>query len=294
MATPYVPRPYHIDTQHDGTEHLAINNTFTRRLLTRLALHTTAKFYKRDGLCVPISKHKIVKTGRRVHLTEAATMRYLAEKTTIPLPKVYCSFLHKNMAYVVMERVQGEHLATAWENLSEKSREDVYAQLRSIFQELHSLTPPPGTGVESCVGGSLFDSRIPRGDPRFGPFKTIQDFHYWLRHDFELDALKDREKDQDWHDTADMIRQQDGPWPPPKFAHGDINPSNILVRDGKVVSIIDWEFSGWYPHYWEYASAWFGNIIREQWQGMLENFLDRPSPEEFKMEEVRHRWWGEW
>lgn len=32
---------------HKGTEHLAINNTRTRRLLIRLALRTTAKLYKR-------------------------------------------------------------------------------------------------------------------------------------------------------------------------------------------------------------------------------------------------------
>jgi len=293
MASLYVPPEYHIETQHNGTEHLAINNTFVRRFLTRLALHTTAKFYSRDGLCIPISKHKIVKTGRRIHLTEGATMRYLAERTTIPVPKVYCSFLHKNRAYIVMERIQGEEIPRAWKSMSEETIEGVFAQLRGILQELRSLTPSPGTGVESCVGGSLYDSRIPRGNPRFGPFKTIQDFHFWLRKDLKPEDLKDRKKDQDWHDLQEMIKRQDKPWPPPKFTHGDLNPFNILVREGKVVGIIDWEFSGWYPHYWEYTSAWFGNVTRTEWQGMLSRFIDRPHPEEFKMEEVRNKWWGE-
>ena len=57
--------------------------------------------------------------------------------------------------------------------MSEETIGDVFAQLRGIFQELRSLTPPLGTGVESCVGGSLYDSRLPRGNARFGPFKTI-------------------------------------------------------------------------------------------------------------------------
>ena len=82
MAHPYIPPEYNIDAQHDGTEHLAINNTWLRRFLTRLALHTTAKFYSRDGLCVPVSKHEIVKTGFRIHLTEGATLKYLAENAT--------------------------------------------------------------------------------------------------------------------------------------------------------------------------------------------------------------------
>ncbi|OAL48375.1 hypothetical protein IQ07DRAFT_100072 [Pyrenochaeta sp. DS3sAY3a] len=78
-------------------------------------------------------------------------MRYLAENTAIPVPKVYCSFLHKNRAYIVMERFQGEELPRAWKSLSEESLENVFRQLRVIFQELRSLKPPPGTGVESCT-----------------------------------------------------------------------------------------------------------------------------------------------
>ena len=71
-----------------------------------------------------------------------------------------------------------------------------------------------------------------------------------------------------------MIKQLDGPWPTPKFTHGDLNTFDILVREGKVVGLIDWEFSGWYPHYWEYTSAWFGSVMKTQWQGLLEDFLD--------------------
>lgn len=292
MAHPYVPPEYNVEAQHDGTEHLAINNTRLRRFLTRLALRTTAKFYSRDGLCVPISKHKIVKTGFRVHLTEGATLKYLAENTAIPVPRVYCSFLHRNRAYIVMERIQGDELPTVLKTISQESLESVFSQLRKMLRELRALTPP-STGVESCVGGSLYDSRIPRGNPRFGPFKTIQDFHFWLRRDLKPEDLQDRERDQDWHDLQEMMNRQDGPWPPPVFTHGDLNPFNILVREGNVVGIIDWEFSGWYPHYWEFTSAWFGNITRIGWQSKLDQFLDRPHPEEFKMEEVRNKWWGE-
>ncbi|PSN60500.1 kinase-like protein [Corynespora cassiicola Philippines] len=277
MPPSYCQPRHNIETQHNGAAHLAINNTFIRRFLTRIALHTTAKFYSGDGLCVPISKHKIVKTGRRIHLTEGATMRYLAEKTTIPVPKVYCSFLHKNRAYIVMERIQGEELPKAWKSLSEESVEKILSQLKRILQELRSLTPPPGTGVESCVGGSLYDSYI--------SWKSTRDLN--------PGDLEDREKNQDWHDLQEMMSQQDGPWSPPTFTHGDLNPFNILVRDGKVVGIVDWEFSGWYPHYWEYTSAWFGNVTRTEWQGMLDRILDRPRPEEFRMEEVRNKWWGE-
>lgn len=220
-------------------------------------------------------------------------MKYLAENTTLPIPKVYCSFVHKKRAYIVMERIQGEELPKVLRSMSEESIKAVLSQLRKFFQELRALEPSPGTGVESCVGGSLYDSRIRHKQLRFGPFKTIQEFHFWLRRGLKPEDLKDREKDQDWHDLQDMMNKQDGPWPPPRFTHGDINPFNVLVRDGNVVGIIDWEFSGWYPHYWEYTSAWFGNVTRTEWQSRLDRILDRPHPEVFMVEEVRNKWWGE-
>jgi aminoglycoside phosphotransferase (APT) family kinase protein len=192
-----------------------------------------------------------------------------------------------------MERIPGEELLKVWSGMSEEIMEGVFAQLKRIFQELRALKPLQGTGVESCAGGSLYDSRIPYGKPRFGPFKTIQRFRSWLRRDLKPEDLKDREKDQDWHDLQDMMSKQDGPFPPLCFTHGDLNPFNILVREGNVVGIIDWEFPGWYPHYWEHTSAWFGNVTKTEWQGKLDQILDKPHPEVLKMEEVRNKWWGE-
>ncbi|EEP82878.1 conserved hypothetical protein [Uncinocarpus reesii 1704] len=283
-----------METTHEGTEHLAINNTFVRRFLTLLALNTTARFRSWNGVCIPISRHKIVKTGPFVHLTEAATMKFVSENTSIPVPKVYCSFVRKNRAYIVMERIRGDEIPRAWKKLSEESRQKMFDQLKTMVQELRALIPPPGTGVQSCVGGSLCDARIPRPKARFGPFKTIQEFHVWLREDFQP-SKKDKgtSSDQDWEDIEKMVAQQDGPWPPPVFTHCDLNPFNILVREGKVVGIIDWEFAGWYPHYWEYTSAWFGNITKAGWQRELDKFID-PTPNEFKMEVTRHKYWGEW
>lgn len=116
MANPYFNPANDYEAQHEGSKALAINNTFIRRFLTRLALHTTAKFFHRNGPCVPISKHKILKTGYSVHLTEAVTMKYIAQYTSIPVPKVYCSFIHRKRAYIIMERIRSENLADAWQN----------------------------------------------------------------------------------------------------------------------------------------------------------------------------------
>jgi thiamine kinase-like enzyme len=39
-----------------------------------------------------------------------------------------------------------------------------------------------------------------------------------------------------------------------KFTHGDLHTSNIMITCSKpyrVIALIDWEQSGWFPEYWE-------------------------------------------
>jgi thiamine kinase-like enzyme len=33
------------------------------------------------------------------------------------------------------------------------------------------------------------------------------------------------------------------------FTHADFRPDNIMIKDGHVTGIIDWEMSGWYPEH---------------------------------------------
>lgn len=191
-----------------------------------------------------------------------------------------------------MERIRGDALPNAWGRLPELSRQKVYSQLKAMIQELRALEPSPGTGVQSCVGGELFDSRITRC-PTFGPFKTIQDFHFWLRDGLTPAAgARHNIEESEWRDIEKMVAMQDASWPPPVFTHGDLNPANIIVRGDKVIGIIDWEFAGWYPHYWEYTSAFYGNVTRTDWRDAIDQFLE-PFPAELEMEGTRNRWWGE-
>jgi thiamine kinase-like enzyme len=105
-------------------------------------------------------------------------------------------------------------------------------------------------------------------------------------------GAKHNVEDGEWQDIKKMAAMQDAPWPPPVFTHGDLNPANIMLRGDKVVGIIDWEFAGWYPKYWEYTSAYYGNVTRTDWQDAFDQFLE-PFPAELEMEQTRNRWWGE-
>lgn len=47
----------------------------------------------------------------------------------------------------------------------------------------------------------------------------------------------------------------------PMFTHGDFQRKNIVIRftgdmkDELDLVLLDWEFAGWYPSYWEYSRA---------------------------------------
>lgn len=57
------------------------------------------------------------------------------------------------------------------------------------------------------------------------------------------------------------------------FTHGDLRPDNIIVKDGRITGIIDWEMSGWYPDYWEFAKAFYVEHFANDWASHLLSIL---------------------
>ena len=37
------------------------------------------------------------------------------------------------------------------------------------------------------------------------------------------------------------------------------------MNKGEIAAIIDWEFGGWYPEYWEYTKAYFSLMNMPDW-----------------------------
>ncbi|KAF2675419.1 kinase-like protein [Microthyrium microscopicum] len=262
-----------------------INNTFIRRVLTLLAYKLLRRLRPQHGVVLFASKTICIKSGSFTSLTEASTLKFIAKNTSIPVPKVHCSFVHKERTFLVLERISGVTLASVWQDLSQESKDKILVQVKDYIKELRSLNYPKTIGIANVDGGLLSDGRVPGGSPQFGPFETIQEFHRFLRAGLTREAGYEPEVDH-------MMELQDGPWPQPVFTHGDLSSLNILVQGDKVVGIIDWETSGWYPSYWEYTTACQVNMRNLFWREQIDLFLD-PMPTELEMERVRQKYLGD-
>jgi aminoglycoside phosphotransferase (APT) family kinase protein len=65
------------------------------------------------------------------------------------------------------------------------------------------------------------------------------------------------------------------------FTHGDLAPRNIIVKDGKIAALLDWEVSGWYPEYWEYVKFFRAGTsdVRDMWRYAEDIFPERYDDE---------------
>ena len=57
------------------------------------------------------------------------------------------------------------------------------------------------------------------------------------------------------------------------LTHLDIHPNNIIIGDDGRVWLIDWEFAGFYPQWFEYASMREGWDILGKWKVWILGFM---------------------
>ncbi|KAL2689382.1 hypothetical protein Neosp_003435 [[Neocosmospora] mangrovei] len=176
-------------------------------------------------------------------------MQFVASQTSIPVPKVYYAFIHKGTSYVVMRHIKGQMVGYDWAHRPEESRRRILEQLRSMVAELRSVTPPEGAQVGSIDGGPFWDCRLPSRD-YWGPYSTVREFHQALANGIPWDC--DCTKFPDLAELLTFYQQAENKL---VLTHGDLSSLNILTHGDTVVGIVDWETAGWFPPYWEYATA---------------------------------------
>ncbi len=218
-------------------------------------------------------------------------MRFVAENTSIPVPKVYSAFEHGGRTYILMERIHGTTLCDAWFHRPEAARARILSQLKAMVAQLRDIPPPDGfRGVADVAGGPIYDQRLPVKS-FWGPFPTTDAFHKELRLGHETEDFNEHQL-SNLPGLPELIAFQRQPWTTPAFTHGDLSSMNIMAREGDVVAILDWETAGWMPPYWEYTSDWHVNPQNMFWQAEVDKFIT-PLPHALEMEIIRRNYYGD-
>ncbi|KAH9855223.1 hypothetical protein C2E23DRAFT_724963 [Lenzites betulinus] len=64
------------------------------------------------------------------------------------------------------------------------------------------------------------------------------------------------------------------------LVHGDLLPRNILVNGSTITAILDWEFAGFYPDFWEYVRMHHRAFGSPGWDYVLARLFPGPYQEE--------------
>lgn len=197
-------------------------------------------------------RNVLVKFGPRVIPSrEVAAMQYVMQKCPeIPIPVVYNSWTGEDgNGYIAMAPMPGKNLEVVWPGMESTEKESVMKDYKAILQRLRSIDPSQGTPIQigAIDGGPVVDHR-PNGQKFGGPFSTESELNSWLLSLIDPESIQDQ---SDFYvETIKSCMKDNHQW---RLTHGDMGPHNILVENGRITAVIDWEMAGWYPEYWEYV-----------------------------------------
>ncbi|KAF2755432.1 phosphotransferase enzyme family protein [Pseudovirgaria hyperparasitica] len=213
----------------------------------------------------------LVKYGTHVSLIEAKNMLYVAEKTSIPIPKLFAAYAYGPLdrdvddfgsvydTYLFMEFIEGEDLGKSWAKYTSAEKQMISTDLKKHMTELRSLPAPNYIG--SVHEGPVTDIMLEWSTTIRGPFKSEQDFNKTI-----VDTFITKSKGQIGPYIRGMVNAYKHGI---VFTHGDLRPDNIIAKNGRVAAIIDWQMSGWYPDYWEFAKAFYIEHFTNDWASYL-------------------------
>ncbi|POR37750.1 Uncharacterized protein TPAR_02060 [Tolypocladium paradoxum] len=227
----------------------------------------------------------LVKFGKEPRVTIAEgqclwTLRRVLPQ--VPVPEVYGWVQDEDYVFLFMELVQGVTLKERWACLTQEERIGLCENLRTMLGKLRHLRQEPGnTFLGDISRGPFGDVVFTNGNlPRAGPFSSVKEFHDWLSAMTKI-GMEIHWPGIDTNDIPDPYRQHLPDNSTVVFTHADLHPGNILVSlesPCRIMAIIDWQLSGWYPDYWEFCKAEYTAEPRSEWvTAYIPRFLEEPD-----------------
>ncbi|KUI56358.1 Aminoglycoside 3'-phosphotransferase [Cytospora mali] len=157
---------------------------------------------------------------------------------------------------MVSERVPGVSLVNVWLELSKEEQSSIKEQLRMEITRMRKCTQPFIGRVGNQETRNVYDRLV---ESNCGPFSDEKAFDDWCL------ARAHRSAFSRWKWGKMLERERRKSSGLFVLTHGDLTPRNIMVKDGVITGIVDWERSGFFPEYAEYAFAMKLCHSHEKW-----------------------------
>ncbi|GAB0139162.1 hypothetical protein EsDP_00007375 [Epichloe bromicola] len=207
------------------------------------------------------SDKTVVKSGKRVVPGEAEALK-VAVRVGVPAPRVHnVHTTSDGQTRISMDYIQGQPLDKLWPDMSVDQKKSIARQLREVVEKMRSVPPPPHI-IGACDGTEIRDTR------QYFTYHSPPCHDEKSFNDFLLAAL--------YEHTPSLVRaafsRRLRTHHRVVFSHCDLTPRNILVQDGKIKGLVDWEDSGWYPEYWEFVK-FFQRPADKDWKQYAEDIF---------------------
>jgi len=255
----------------------------------------------REGITIISEMQLVIKFGPRVTIDEAVTMwvvrKYVGHQ--VPVPELFGWRVYQDTVFIYMELISGVTLEERWSDMDLTDKDSICAQLCNMLFSLRQLQQENTFVGEreshdlkrllhcyllgSITRGPLID-RVFYDRPKTGPFNTIDDFYNWL----EWLPQRFLSSSQRYKDPYLNLMPKDTTI---KFTHADVHPTNIIVSTSafgppRVLALIDWGQSGWYPDYWEFFKMCYTTHWEEEWRKTwIPKMIEPQEHEKYLMDE---------
>ncbi|KAH9831368.1 kinase-like domain-containing protein [Rhodofomes roseus] len=203
----------------------------------------------------PLPFNLLLKRTEGTRETEAIAMM-VARDMGLPVPRMlsYADHGRGQNGSILMERLPGKTLFEVITTLSlselERELESFASDLEKTFPCMRMYSSPYHTSICGVDGQDIRSIRLPNWF--VGPCPGAHAFYDTIQADPNPPRENGLEREYPEH-LANYQRIYDMAHTV-VLSHGDLAPHNILVMDGHITGVIDWEAAGWYPEYWEYTT----------------------------------------
>ena len=221
----------------------------------------------------------VVKWGTDVEPIEGHNLQFVREHTNISVPRLFAIYQRprsptRMITYILMECIPGDSLENLWSTLADSEKKDIIGQLRKAMSSLRQI---PHQGYFGSIGNSklrddIFDTFEPMQKLN-GPYSTEGEFIDGMISSYsQYCGERGSYKAEYYRRVLPKALRGSGT---PVFTHDDLQRKNVMVRPDGTISIVDWAASGWYPSYWEYATAMFAcGRWMDDWNVYLAQILE--------------------